>query len=457
MFSIASDVCNLCREHHPWSSEHCAELKTSIENIPKNPTHSSPDLMTSLPKPDPTWIDNPTVKSNTKKIPSSAPSARRKKITCGACGQKGHMRTNRLCHKHHNSRAASVEKVEEIRCNCCGRWGHKKTNRKCPRYLSKHSHITKTNYTSPVPVYKKPRKSSSTTITTTTTTTHESSDSFLSDSEEDIRSVPIECKEDEIDIFGDAERRMENAEETLKKTEEMLKKIKARHLQKLISPPLSELSLDVGRDTILLDQDTDNDSSTYKDLVMAHRAAERRLKFNFETAPLTMLENFKYNIPFPHADIPSDTGHSPTQQHTRQVWESPYRSTRSTLRPLFHGGEGFTLGNTSNRNRFLNWSRRNERKHEDTPFAVGTNASTKTKNNTSTSHTSEKSDQVLDDMECVVCLTNRKNRFLIPCGHVCMCAECCDGLIARSIAPYTPCAKCPLCRTDIEGVSEAFI
>lgn len=61
------------------------------------------------------------------------------------------------------------------------------------------------------------------------------------------------------------------------------------------------------------------------------------------------------------------------------------------------------------------------------------------------------------DLICVICLTERKNRFLVPCGHVCMCAECCDMLIARAAVPYTPCAKCPLCRTDIEGVSEAFI
>jgi len=79
------------------------------------------------------------------------------------------------------------------------------------------------------------------------------------------------------------------------------------------------------------------------------------------------------------------------------------------------------------------------------------------KNKKPTKESSSPNSGIGDDMTCVVCLDAKKNRLLIPCGHVCMCAECCDTLIARASVPYTPCAKCPLCRTDIDGVSEAFI
>ena len=42
--------------------------------------------------------------------------------------------------------------------------------------------------------------------------------------------------------------------------------------------------------------------------------------------------------------------------------------------------------------------------------------------------------------ECVVCLDNRIDTAIIPCGHVCVCFECSSQI-----------QKCPMCRRELEG------
>jgi len=43
---------------------------------------------------------------------------------------------------------------------------------------------------------------------------------------------------------------------------------------------------------------------------------------------------------------------------------------------------------------------------------------------------------------CVICLENRKSVLILPCSHMCICAECSDN---KSLE------KCPICRSSIEG------
>lgn len=44
-----------------------------------------------------------------------------------------------------------------------------------------------------------------------------------------------------------------------------------------------------------------------------------------------------------------------------------------------------------------------------------------------------------DDDTCVVCLDALKTHVLVPCGHLCVCASCCDDLMTSS-------RSCPMCR-----------
>eukprot|EP00742_Colponemidia_sp_Colp-10_P024221 GILJ01029031.1.p1 GENE.GILJ01029031.1~~GILJ01029031.1.p1 ORF type:complete len:175 (-),score=21.37 GILJ01029031.1:71-595(-) len=48
-----------------------------------------------------------------------------------------------------------------------------------------------------------------------------------------------------------------------------------------------------------------------------------------------------------------------------------------------------------------------------------------------------------DDITCVVCLTNERNTTIIPCRHMCVCAEC-AGLLQQNSG------KCPMCRREIQ-------
>jgi rubrerythrin len=44
--------------------------------------------------------------------------------------------------------------------------------------------------------------------------------------------------------------------------------------------------------------------------------------------------------------------------------------------------------------------------------------------------------------ECTVCMTERCSTALLPCGHVCVCAECGETLRQRR-------DPCPVCRAPV--------
>ncbi|XP_063973423.1 mitochondrial E3 ubiquitin protein ligase 1 [Diachasmimorpha longicaudata] len=52
-----------------------------------------------------------------------------------------------------------------------------------------------------------------------------------------------------------------------------------------------------------------------------------------------------------------------------------------------------------------------------------------------------------DDQLCVVCRTNPREIILLPCGHVCLCEDCSDGIEN----------DCPVCRAPIEQKNAAYI
>ena len=58
--------------------------------------------------------------------------------------------------------------------------------------------------------------------------------------------------------------------------------------------------------------------------------------------------------------------------------------------------------------------------------------------------------EVADSLSCVVCLGAEREVILLPCGHVCVCADCADILIT---AGHT----CPVCRASIDTVLPAYV
>ena len=46
--------------------------------------------------------------------------------------------------------------------------------------------------------------------------------------------------------------------------------------------------------------------------------------------------------------------------------------------------------------------------------------------------------------ECVVCLVNKKEIVFYPCGHQCLCQECCERFKKESQHMI-----CPICRNRI--------
>ena len=58
--------------------------------------------------------------------------------------------------------------------------------------------------------------------------------------------------------------------------------------------------------------------------------------------------------------------------------------------------------------------------------------------------------EVADSLSCVVCLGAEREVILLPCGHVCVCADCADILIT---AGHT----CPVCRANIDTVLPAYV
>ena len=52
--------------------------------------------------------------------------------------------------------------------------------------------------------------------------------------------------------------------------------------------------------------------------------------------------------------------------------------------------------------------------------------------------------------ECVICMHESRSHILIPCGHMCVCSSCAEGLKkARS-------RDCPICRKKIRQIVQVF-
>jgi len=52
--------------------------------------------------------------------------------------------------------------------------------------------------------------------------------------------------------------------------------------------------------------------------------------------------------------------------------------------------------------------------------------------------------------ECIICMTNDREVALLPCRHMCMCAECARIMMSPN-NPSTSRAKCPICRRRVHN------
>jgi len=67
-----------------------------------------------------------------------------------------------------------------------------------------------------------------------------------------------------------------------------------------------------------------------------------------------------------------------------------------------------------------------------------------------TTRTPRPDGDVPENIQCVVCLSTEREVILLPCGHVCSCADCAEELLKAG-------HKCPVCRANIENVNPAYV
>jgi len=60
-----------------------------------------------------------------------------------------------------------------------------------------------------------------------------------------------------------------------------------------------------------------------------------------------------------------------------------------------------------------------------------------------------------EESQCSICIDAPVQTCVNPCGHLCMCMDCADHLVASHAATRT-CPPCPICRVDIKSVIKTF-
>ena len=60
------------------------------------------------------------------------------------------------------------------------------------------------------------------------------------------------------------------------------------------------------------------------------------------------------------------------------------------------------------------------------------------------------------DLDCVVCLDERKDQLCRPCGHVCLCHKCAQQMRAEKGKGKTS-LKCPMCDKEVEDIMRIYL
>jgi len=59
--------------------------------------------------------------------------------------------------------------------------------------------------------------------------------------------------------------------------------------------------------------------------------------------------------------------------------------------------------------------------------------------------------RVEEEVQCVVCMDERKQHVMMPCMHMCVCEACAQRLLEVQTTPL-----CPVCRTPVESTMRVF-
>ena len=57
------------------------------------------------------------------------------------------------------------------------------------------------------------------------------------------------------------------------------------------------------------------------------------------------------------------------------------------------------------------------------------------------------------DLDCVVCLDEKKNHVCMPCGHVCMCGGCAESVVKSKGTD----GACPMCHKKVDDCIRVFL
>ena len=53
--------------------------------------------------------------------------------------------------------------------------------------------------------------------------------------------------------------------------------------------------------------------------------------------------------------------------------------------------------------------------------------------------------KIFEITECVVCMDENSTEIIVPCGHLCLCKNCCAQLLKTR-------SNCPICRREIQTI-----
>jgi len=61
------------------------------------------------------------------------------------------------------------------------------------------------------------------------------------------------------------------------------------------------------------------------------------------------------------------------------------------------------------------------------------------------------SESTSNEMECTICMENRKDHIVMDCMHICVCEKCAEDVLKE------PHPKCPLCSGQIREIRKTFL
>lgn len=64
--------------------------------------------------------------------------------------------------------------------------------------------------------------------------------------------------------------------------------------------------------------------------------------------------------------------------------------------------------------------------------------------------------KITERMICVICKTNERTVYMLPCKHLSVCNPCCDELQKNKPRRLTKLFRCPVCRAPVAEIQKPF-